>query len=609
PQNPDNDAALAAAFARHGAVIPGMFFFTSPDEIRHLENDTPPRTSLAKSRILRVFDDSETGEFPQLLTPLGVNANIPLIEQSGAGTGYFNVVPDMDGVIRRIPLVCRYQDDFYPALSLKTVSAFTGKPLKLMLNDAGISQLSAGEIVPPIGTAGRMLINYTGPAYTIPHISASDVLDGTADNESIAGKIVIIGVTATGLYDIRLTPFETVYPGVEIHANVVDNLLTGRYLREPWWNVPALLAALIVLTVALSTILVRVRALYGALVAAVLFCGVLGVSFCFFYAYRLWIPPAILLTLIAVLSSAVSLLKFMREEQERRFIKGAFGQYLSPHLVDELVHNPKLLTLGGEEKVLTVLFTDIAGFTRISESIPPTELVTRLNEYTTLMSDIILERNGTIDKYIGDAIMAFFGAPVEMADHSEKACAAAILMQRALTELNTRWETEGKPPFDTRIGIHTGKMVVGNMGSRNKFNYTVLGDSVNLGARLEGANKFYGTGIIVSEAVTRQIGYQFITRMLDRVKVVGKEKAVAIYELLGFSDSDSARFAAFLQEYNKGLELFYARDWKKAAARFKQARILKPHDRPSYILLERCESYLAIPPADDWDGTFQFTSK
>lgn len=602
------DKILSDTLKKSSNSVAGVFFFVSPDEIRYFKDSSSYKENLKlfrNHRILQVFESDNPVPAGTFFEPIGVNLNIRPVMESAAGSGFFNALPDSDGAIRRMPLVCRFKDDFYPSLALKLVSEYLDQPIKLYLNDFGIEQIKVGNSIPPVDLEGTLMINYAGPSMTIPHYSAVDILGHKIDEKCIRDKLVIIGITATGLYDIRITPFSAVYPGVEIHANEADNILGGRYLYFPWWINITSVCVIILLGILLSLILPRIRVLVSGICSFIIGCSVFGGSFILFKSMNIWYPPVYEVIMVFTVSIALMLTKFIVEEKERKFIKNAFSQYLSPQFVNQLAMNPDLLKLGGEEKILTVLFTDVVGFTAISEKLSPAELVELLNLYTTEMSDIIMQHGGTIDKYSGDSIMAFFGAPIYFSDHAHQACSAALAMQLKLDELREKSSKSGRPFFATRIGINTGKMVVGNMGSKQKFNYTVLGDAVNLASRLEGANKLYNTMIIIGDETHKTLGTPFHTRELDLVKVVGKNQPVRIFELL----NPSGISEEFLSYYNNGMSLFRTRKWNDALTRFRQALKVNSSDKPSQIHCERCMNYLSTPPPEEWNGAYSLETK
>ncbi|MCD6459171.1 adenylate/guanylate cyclase domain-containing protein [bacterium] len=601
------NTVLAKSIKESGRTVLGFFVYTSKEELQAstLSGKNKSDDLINRHRIINVYDDDL---LPQdiVFSSLGINSNLKQITQSALSSGYFNIIPDTDGVIRRIPLICRYKSNFYPSLSLACVSAYLGKPIKVIFDEAGVESITLSDIInPPIDLNGSMMVNYCGPAQTIKYVSAADVLDKTLDPQLFKDKIALVGITAAGVYDIRVTPFDPVYPGVEIHANAIDNMLNSRYIYKYWWTGLAVYLSLFILFISVTALVSRLRALGGSFACFILMILTAGTSFTLFKYFNVWFSPMYPLMLIAVTYVFITVFKFVIEEKERRFIKGAFSQYLSPQFVDQLVDKPELLKLGGDEQLLTVLFSDIVGFTSISEKLSPSDLVELLNVYTTQMSDIIMQCAGTIDKYNGDAIMAFFGAPIYYVDHPQAACRAALKMTKRLHMLNQEWKKQGKPMFKTRIGINTGKMVVGNMGSRNKFNYTVIGDEVNLASRLEGANKFYKTKIMIGEGTQKRLDASIKTRELDRIKVVGKKMPVRVFEVI---PAISFHYRQFLKNYNFGLKHFRQGNYKKALGCFITASRIRRFDEPTKIYIARCKKFIKNPPKDrDW--SYELTGK
>ncbi len=599
------DRIFARSLEAADESILGLLFFdgavSATDKTAEYKRN---EDTLHSRRIIQVFESGQSPDDHVFFTPSGYSATTEVISQSVTGEGFLNVLPDSDGVIRRVPLICRYKGSYYPSFALDIVRAYTGEQIRLELDDAGVESLSVGSISPPLGLSGMLPVNYAGPSKTFPYISAVDVIDSAP--EGLAGKIALVGLTATGLYDIRTTPFENVYPGIEIHANAIDSMLNSRYLVTPWWSDLAVYSGCVLAAVMLTFLLPCVSAIFGFVFAFGMAVLLLAVSLILFLKFSIWYPPVYPLLSVITIYPAVTLIKFVREERQRRFIKGAFSQYISPQFVDRLVDEPELLKLGGEEQVLTVLFSDIVGFTGISERLSPARLVELLNTYTTEMSDIIMAHGGTIDKYNGDSIMAFFGAPIYFEDHATKACRAAIEMINRINKMQDDWKRAGTPPFFTRIGINTGKMIVGNMGSRSKFNYTVLGDTVNLASRLEGANKYYRTQIIIGDHTYRRLDRQIITRELDLVKVVGKRKPERIFQVV---TTATRRYREFLKLYHKGRHFMHKKDFKNALDIFGEALRIHKNDTPTELHMKRCKMFLKNPPDKNWDGSFELHSK
>ncbi|HET6487649.1 MAG TPA: CHASE2 domain-containing protein [Spirochaetia bacterium] len=428
-------------------------------------------------------------------------------------------------------------------------------------------------------------------------------------SKELPGAYCIIGNTATSTTDIGVNPFSGEYPNVGTHASVINTILQEQFLNAtPWW-VSLILALLFALIITMVT--ARLNPLRSTIVGVGIVVLVIAAFAVFFRFTGIYLAPVSPVASVFLTFVALTAIKFLRAEQEKSFVRGAFARYLSSDVINDLLANPDKLKLGGEKKVLTAMFTDVRGFSTISEVMDPTELVRLLNLYLTEMSDIIMDLRGTIDKYEGDAIISFFGAPLDFADHARRACLAAVRMKRAERVLNERFITEKLAPSSllTRVGINTGEMVVGNMGTVQKMDYTIMGNAVNLASRLEGINKRYGTWVIMSEAVQEGIGNGFVTRRLDRVRVVGINTPVRLFELVeeaGHVDG-SAREA--LGIFEEGLKLFEAKDWTRAESIFENVLKIIPDDGPAKSYIKQCQEFAAKAPPANWDGVFNLTSK
>lgn len=451
--------------------------------------------------------------------------------RAGAGIGGVHLSADPDGPTRRYQLLNAYDGDYFPSLALA-----------MKLRDG----ISPPWTRIPLSRDGTILLNWYGPQGTFPYLEAHRILEARrqflSSSESkplhqeaaayLKDKIILLGVTGTGLFDLRATPFSPVYAGVEVHATALSNLMRSDFIRA--W--PALWGNLYVLMIALATGLlgIRFRSSILEVVAALgLLMAVLMAAMLAFYSYSLWIPAALPMIVIFVIAAGNLSWNYFVAGRERRFIRGAFSKYLNEEVLRQLLEDPKKLELGGENTPLTILFSDIRGFTSLSENRPPDEVVALLNEYLTEMVDIVFAYGGTLDKFIGDAVMAFWGAPVKTEDHPEKAVQAALAMIRKVAELRGRWESEGKPPLRIGIGISTGVVTVGNIGSVRSQSYTVIGDEVNLASRLESLNKEFHTSLIISESVYARLqNHKDVSfEDLGEVRVKGKEKSVRIYGL------------------------------------------------------------------------------
>ncbi|MDA8165085.1 MAG: adenylate/guanylate cyclase domain-containing protein, partial [Desulfobacteraceae bacterium] len=621
----DGDQLLADALKRSRRAVLGYFFHFSPQGLAHLTEGEMAAylASIAKSRYSGVKKEAGTS---LLALPLrrayAVEANVEAVSGATSRAGYFNFYPAADGSVRTVPLLVQYRDyverpgeddHLYPPLALSVLRKYLKSAVLIMVDPKGVRQVALmgrKNIAIPADPQGEMRINYYGPRGTFPHYSIADIIEGTVPAEALRGKIVLIGPTAPALEDLRITPFDTVFPGVEVHATVIDNILHHRVLTGP--PLPARLidaATVIAVGIVLLLLLLRLGAVGGSLAVAAMAGAVLGGHYYLFSRHLMVVDSVPPLLEIGLVSLALPVYRFVRQESEKRFIQGAFSQYLSPVVIEQLLRDPSQLQLGGSRRTMTVFFSDVAGFSSFSERMDSEALVKFLNEYLTAMSEIVLRHRGTIDKYEGDAIIAFFGAPLEDPGHARSCCLMALEMQERLTELQEGWRARGLPGIEVRMGINTGPMVVGNMGSAMRMDYTVMGDAVNLAARLEGANKQYGSRILISRETHEACGDGFEVRELDAVRVVGKQEVVVIYELLARKGELDDQRRQMLALFNEGVRLYKERKWERAVEVFSRIIDLDPADGPALTYLERCLDFQVRPPGKHWDGVHIMKTK
>ncbi len=541
-------------------------------------------------------------------------SNFVELLNASKGIGHVNFVGDMDGVVRSIHLFTNFNHHLYPTLGFKIFMDAIGADSVIFNPQTQFMNLfQEGELLTRIPTDehGNLLINWAGPFKTFRYISFYDVLKAKERNlppEIFQNKIVLIGTSLAGLYDLRNVPFERAFPGVEIHANILYTLINQSFITRMNDNFTFLLIMLIGLL--LGIILIRTRPLFS-----ILFILLLGVVYVIvvtiiFFEFNYWIEMISPLLTIVLSFSLIYVYRYITEEKDKRFIRSTFSHFVTKSVVDELLANPEKIKLGGEKKECTVLFSDVAGFTTISEQLEPEQLVHLLNEYLTEMTNIVFKYDGMLDKYEGDAIMAVFGAPVERGNHAYQACATALEMQQRMITMREVWRKQNKPELRMRIGINTGLMVVGNMGSESRFDYTVMGDAVNLGARLEPANKIYGTNIMIGEGTVKKAKDLIIVRPLDLLRVKGKTEPVWVYELLGLTENGvSDDMIRVIELFKKGLSHYLKRDWDSAINYFMQVLAIKKDDGPAKRYVERCNFFKENPPAEDWDGVYTQTTK
>ena len=471
-----------------------------------------------------------------------------------------------------------------------------------------------GKIRVPVDGRGLMAINYVGKEHTFDNFSIADIMNGKKDAE-LKGKVVLVGATAQGTFDQRVTPLNKITSGVEIHANVVENILTQRFLRRGLAVDLGEVGFALALAVLFAILFARVRVTY-ALPALGISAAVVWAlaSAAFWLGYEVF--AALPLVEMGSMFVLVTVFRYATEEKDKRKLRKAFQLYLSPEVMEEMLKQPHNLQLGGKELDLTVMFSDIRGFTGIAEKLSPTALVRLLNQYLSPMTDLVFRRRGTLDKYIGDAVMAFFGAPVQTPLHAANGCDTALEMIETLGRMREKWRIEdpSTPAIDIGIGINSGPMVVGNMGSEQRFNYTVMGDNVNLASRLEGLNREYGTHILITEQtlIAARKGLQdeaaYTVRELDSVRVMGKREPVRLYELRRRGPPTTEELP-LLTGYAQGLALYRAQEFAEARLQFESLLTRYAGDGPSSLMRTRCDQLLATHKEERWDGVYSMDHK
>ena len=607
---PSADAILAKSVKSAKNVSLGYFFHTSMKDVEFLSEEyiNASGSLIGGSMYSMVREKGHEGDY-NLITAYAPVPSIKAIAESGENCGYFNAFPDPDGVIRWSPLVIKFQDNFYYSLPIALLMQYLDYPMIVLnLAEFGVDGVMLGDLRIPTDEIGRLLLNYLGPAKTFPHYSISDIIAGRLSPELIKGKIVIVGATATGIYDLRVTPFSPVYPGVELHATVVENILQGNFLEQSAWTTFIDICGIIVFGMIIGIAIPRLKALQGILLVMVLLGGFVAGNTIIFAKYNTWLNMVYPVLTMMTIYLVITVYRYFTEEREKKKIRGAFQYYLTASVINELLKDPTKLKLGGDKKDLTVMFSDIRGFTTISEKLTPEELVHLLNEYLTAMTDIVFKYEGLLDKYIGDAIMAVFGAPVDQPDHALRSCRTALEMMATLKGLQQKWAAEGRPFVDIGVGINSGDMVVGNMGSNMRFDYTVMGDNVNLSSRLEGINKEYGTHIVISEFTYEVVKEEVFCRELDAVRVKGKKLPVKIYELI-CERKDAAEHEEYIGRFHAGLAHYKAARWDEGIAAFKSVLEIRPDDPPAKLYIQRCQDLKENPPEGEWDGVFTMTRK
>ena len=605
---PSNDQIFADAIAASRVVLGES---GSPDELSAVDK-TLPVTGLA---MLGEEPQRFMFEFPGLLR------NTRVLEHAAAGRGLFTIRPERDGIVRRVPMIMLAQGQTMPSLSFEMLRVATGSgTILIKAEKAGIKSLGIKNFQLPTDRNGQLWVHYARNDASI-YVPAINVLEKTVAPEMIAGKLVLIGTSAVGLNDIKTTPVSRAMPGVEIHAQVLESALTGEVISQPFYGIAiefatALLFGMLVIAIAPLFGPVTLVAL-GAAFATTL----IGTSWYFYSQHRLLIDFTYPLLSTTAIYLTLIFSSFVREQAQRKQIRTAFSQYMSPALVAQLALSPEKLVLGGEEREMTIMFSDMRGFTSISETYKndPQGLTALMNRFLTPLTNAILDRNGTIDKYMGDAIMAFWNAPLDDKQHQLNACEAALVMLERVDELNqarmAEAEEEDRPfiPLNVGVGLNTGTCVVGNMGSDMRFDYSVFGDSVNLASRLEGQSKEYGFPIIVGSTTALAVKDRFAILELDFIMVKGKKEPEVIYAIAGREDTaQSGRFQRLRNLTIEMLACYRSRDWEGALAAIERGR--RTDEVRSLELLfnlyeARIRDFQQAPPPQDWNGAFALLTK
>lgn len=547
----------------------------------------------------------------------GFGANLPDLQQAAATAGHFNPEPDVDGVLRRVPMLAEYDGAYYEPLSLAIVRIMLGSPkIKLGFTDApwssktypGLEWLDVGALRIPVDIDVNALVPYRGAKGSFRYVSASDVLQDKVDAAVLKDRIVLVGTTAPGLLDLRSAPVGVVYPGVEIHANLIAGMLDGAIKQRPPYVIGAEVVLLFLSGVVMALVLPLLNPQRAVVVTVLVLAAVFGLNVLVWNWANLVLPMASGGLMIALLFALNMSYGFFVESRAKRQITGRFGQYVPPELVDEMSEHPERFSMEGESRELSVLFSDVRGFTTISEGLDPKQLSQLMNEFLTPLTQVIYRHRGTIDKYMGDCIMAFWGAPIDDPQHARNAVLAGLEMQATMKSLQPEFERRGWPALSIGVGANTGRMSVGNMGSDVRVAYTVMGDAVNLASRLEGLTKQYGVDMIVGEG-TRNAVRDVVFRELDRVTPKGKKEPVAIFEPIGPAGSVDKARQDELSLWNQALKQYRAQEWDMAELQLINLKQRFPGTELYTTFVKRIAHFRSRPPGAGWDGTWAFETK
>ena len=619
------DRSLLQALRSYKNVVLGYAYYGTKDEGEQLGKEPfrgfkPMQNSALGAVILP--DGMELKNFRQLVS-YGIIANTETIASGGEQFAFFNNELSADGIYRWVQLVRNIDGNLMPAMGLKMAAQILGREPVVFFDQFGVSDISLMNPsddkdlikipVDPSG-AGRLLINHLGGRQSIEHFSLADVYDMTltdGQKRRMKGMSFMLGPTAIGINDLRANPFDAGFDGVEQHATIIDNIISGHFMRRTDTIYTTELGILIGIFVLFAPLMIFGKAVLSGASMVLFLIAYYYFDKYFWFGHNQWVYMGMPVIEISSMFVGTTLYKYVTEERERKKVKGAFGMYLSPDVINKVLDDPEALKLGGDKKELTVFFSDVRSFTTISESLTPEKLCELMNDYFTPMTSIILRSGGVLDKYIGDAIMAFWGAPLAVANHAEVAALSAVQMLYALDKLRVDLPKKGFPPVDIGIGLNTGMMSVGNMGSGERFCYTVMGDSVNLGSRLESLTKEYGIKIMISEATRKQLKRpDLIVRDLDDIRVKGKLEPVKVFELMrpDYLPSEPA-VRSLVGEFEAGRGFYRKQEWPKAKQHFMGCLALKPDDGPAALYLERIAEQEQAPAQPDWDGVYTFKHK
>jgi len=606
---PNNDEVLAQAIRRSRVVV------------GQVGSATPAPRSQTEAALQTGFAVRGPDPSRFLVTFAGLLRNIAPIEQAAAGRGVFSILPERDGIVRRVPIIMQAQGSMVPSLTMEMLRVVTNSGAMLVRTDqAGVQSVAVPGLQVPTDQNGRFWIHFNGhdPAR---YVSAKDVLQGRVPRDRVEGKLVLIGTSATGLLDVKATPVSAAIPGVEVHAQVLESALTKSLLTYPNYAIGAELLAAALVGLAIIIVAPMVRASIVIALGAIVIPALIGASWYLFSQYNLLLDFTYPLMASLFVYLTLIFVNYFKEQKQRQQIRAAFGFYLSPALVEQLARSPEKLVLGGEERRMTVLFSDVRGFTTISEHYKhdPQGLTRLMNRFLTPLTNAIIERQGTIDKYIGDAIMAFWNAPLDDPQQEINACEAALEMLARADKLNQEFKREADQnggtyrPLHVGIGLNTGPCVVGNMGSDFRFNYSVLGDTVNVASRLEGRTKDYRIPIVIGAGTEQNAREKFATLEIDRIQVKGKTQSETVFTLLGRAElAQNPNFQELRDLTASMLGYYREQDWTQALATIELCRKASEPFGISALFdmyAERIEAFRRHPPAPDWNGVYEAESK
>ncbi|MBI3715326.1 MAG: adenylate/guanylate cyclase domain-containing protein [Betaproteobacteria bacterium] len=551
---------------------------------------------------------------PVSLTIDGYSGNLQVFQSAATSAGHILPDIDFDGVLRRVPMFIRFKEDFYESFSAAIYRTYLdNEPVKVNVRDdegdnvVKLKSTQIGKAIIPLDDRGTALVPFRGNSPMFRYISATDVMRGKLTPGELEGKIAIVGTSAQGLFDLRNTPVSQVYPGVEVHANLISGYMDNRIKAKPQFEFAVKVLTILLIGIPLALLLVKLDPLWATITVTMTGVAYLGFNL-YWWSTNIIMPLAIPLLMIGTLYLLNMAYGFFIEARSKKAITGIFGTYVPKELVEEMAKDPGAYSTKGESRDMTVLFSDVRNFTSISEGLSATELTAMMNTYLTEMTRTIQDQRGTIDKYIGDAIMAFWGAPLADDKHAEHALLSAMAMQKKIKDIAPDFIKRGWPKLEIGVGLNCGVMNVGDMGSSFRRAYTVMGDHVNLAARLEGLTKEYGVGILVSENIVRTVAFA-VYRELDRVRVKGKAEPVSIYEPVGIKGEIAESIIDELDRFHRALDYYRKQQWDDATRLLTTLSQADPNRKAYKLYLERIVDLRLHPPGKNWDGVFVFTHK
>ncbi|MCK5111846.1 MAG: adenylate/guanylate cyclase domain-containing protein [Arcobacteraceae bacterium] len=623
---PDYDYMFASTVAQTPTILGYQFQLSKDDFLETRAPDIPA-----------IFIEKNRNDFNKdmVIKAHGTILNIPWVQDNAYSSGFFNNVPDESGVVRSVPLVIRYDDQIYPSLALEIIRTISDKK-KVYINydDNGVSNIQVGDYHIPTDRYGRSIINFRGGTKTFNYISASNIVNNSFNPKDIEGKIAIIGTSAAGLLDLRAIPFESIYPGVEVHANLIDNILTQNFISKPSWADGLNLLHIIILSSLVILLVAYLPVVISMSLIAIIFASDMYLIFTILFEHGLILNILFPILTIVVATMASLTLNYLLETRQTQAIKHKFASKVSKEVMESLIDNQDEDGFAAMSKEITVFFSDVRGFTNISEAMPNAKLLIEfLNEYMDPMTDIIIKEKGTVDKFIGDAIMAYWNAPGDVPDHANRALIATMEQLHLLDDLNTKLKKDPRfesvvamskknnvDVIDIGIGLNTGVAVAGEMGSSQRSDYTVIGDPINLGARLESLCKYYNSKCNISNFTKEQIPQEdYIFRFLDLVTVKGKSEPIEIWQVIDYNRDTTyhtlykvsrSRLDEELELYNHAISLYKDANFKDALKIFQDIENWEDKTNKNIykIYIQRCEHYIEEPPKN-FTGVFVHTTK